>query len=541
MRFTIIILLLVFSAQLNGQTSTDNVIGKVSFTNSQNIYVKFKSTEGISAGDTLFIYSNGKITPVLVVKNLSSSSCVCTSLSSKNLAISQDILAKKKSIPVKTDAQTAAKTYFKSPDKTAKEIAAYLPVDTVKKSQVVPVSKQKINGSISAYSYSDFSNTAAKNSTQLRYNYTLDARNIGNSNISIENYITFRHKLGDWSAVSKDVFSALKIYSFALKYEPTKYTRITLGRTINYKISSIGAMDGLQVEQSINKFSIGAVAGTRPDFKNYGFNSKLLQYGGYLAFDTKSEEKFSETSIAFMEQMNNMKTDRRFLYFQHSSSILKNVFFFSTFEVDMYKVKKDLPQNTFDLTSLYVSLRVRVTKNLSLTGSYDERKNVLYYETYKTLIDSVLENERRQSFRLQATYRIANNISLGVESGYRFLKSDPRPSKNIYGYLSYYQIPGLKVNLTLNGTWLQSAYMNGKVLGADISKDLFQGRFQTSIGYRYEDYTLPESKLSVLQNIGQMSLFWQLSRKISFSANYEGTFEKHDKYNRVYLQIRKRF
>jgi hypothetical protein len=62
-----------------------------------------------------------------------------------------------------------------------------------------------------------------------------------------------------------------------------------------------------------------------------------------------------------------------------------------------------------------------------------------------------------------------------------------------------------------------------------------------TIFYRYIDYTLPESKLSVLQNVGNMSIFWLFSKKMSFSANYEGTFEKHDKYNRVYLQIRKRF
>jgi len=38
------------------------------------------------------------------------------------------------------------------------------------------------------------------------------------------------------------------------------------------------------------------------------------------------------------------------------------------------------------------------------------------------------------------------------------------------------------------------------------------------------DYTLPENKLRILQNIGEMSIFWQFSKKMSFSANYEGTF-----------------
>ena len=97
------------------------------------------------------------------------------------------------------------------------------------------------------------------------------------------------------------------------------------------------------------------------------------------------------------------------------------------------------------------------------------------------------------------------------------------------------------VKETLTGTYLESAYMNGEIYGADISKDLFQGKFQTAIGCRYIDYILPESKLNVLQNVCNMSIFWLFSKKMSFSANYEGTFEKHDKYNRVYLQIRKRF
>ena len=535
MRFiTFIFLLSVLGAKLNGQSLNETMTGKVSFASTQNVYVKFKSTDGISAGDTLYIYVSGKIAPVLIVKNLSSSSCVCTSLSAKSLSLSQDVFARKKA--------TSTKPEIKPSEKKATDIPAMvLPADTTRKAVYKTVSKQKINGSISVYSYSDFSNTGAKKSTQFRYNYNLDARNIGNSNFSIENYITFRQKLGDWSAVKSDLFNALKVYSLAVKYEPSKSTKISVGRTINYRISSIGAMDGLQVEQKLNNFSIGAVAGFRPDNKDYGFNSRLYQYGGYAAFDTKAGEYFSETSLAFMQQNNKMKTDRRFLYFQHTNSLLKDLFFFSTFEVDLYKVKNDLPQNTFDLTSLYLSLRYRISSNFSLTASYDQRKNVLFYETYKSLIDSVLQNERRQSYRLQANYRITKNITLGVETGYRSLKSDPRPSKNINGYLTYYQLPALKVSLTLTATYLESAYMTGKELGGDISKDLFNGKFQASLGYRYMDYILPESKLSILQNIGQINFFWQFSRKMSFSAYYEGTFEKHDKYNRIYLQIRKRF
>ena len=281
----VIFVLCVFSLRLNGQSLDENLIGKVSFISPQNIYVKFKSTDGLSAGDTLFIYSGGKTIPVLIIKNLSSVSCVCTSITSKSLGLSQDILAKKRVNTAKPDIKPDAK-------KVNAPAAEVVPVDTSKKTSYKNSVKRKVNGSISVYSYSDFSNTPAKRSTQLRYNYMLDARNIGNSRFSIENYITFRQKIGDWSAVKSDIFNALKIYTFAVRFEPAKTTRITLGRTINYKISSIGAMDGLQFEKTFNKFSTGVLAGFRPDYKDYGFNSNLFQYGGYVAFDTKSGEKF---------------------------------------------------------------------------------------------------------------------------------------------------------------------------------------------------------------------------------------------------------
>ena len=538
-QYILIFCAIFFSIKLNGQAINENLPGKVSFVSSQNVYVKFKSTAGISAGDTLYISLNGDLIPVLTVKNLSSVSCICTTISSANLPVDHIVIAKIKTGKVKPE------------EKVIENVVKEIPVqevsgDSLKKQSYQNELKQKIKGSISAYSYSDFSNTTATNSNRFRYTFSLDARNIANSKFSVESYISFRHKLGDWSEVKSNVFNALKIYSLSVRYDLNKTTQISLGRKINYRISSIGAMDGLQVEKSINKFTLGALAGSRPDYTNYGFNSKLFQYGAYIAFNSKTTNTYSESSVAFMQQMNKSKTDRRFLYFQHSNSIIKNLNFFSTFEVDLYQLKADSlnngqAKNTFNPTGLYLSLRYKITKSLTVSGSYDARKNVMYYETYKTFIDRVLENELRQGFRLQANYRITRDIMFGVHSGYRFLKSDPHPSKNMYSYLTYSQIPGLNISVTLSGTYLESNYLNGKILGVTISRDLFKGKFQTGIGYRYLDYRHPENMLNIVQNIGEMNVYWQFYKNMSLSLNYEGTFEKQDRYNRLYLQIRKRF
>ena len=68
----------------------------------------------------------------------------------------------------------------------------------------------------------------------------------------------------------------------------------------------------------------------RPDYQNYSFDPTLFQYGAYLAYSTRSPGKFTESSVAYVEQTNDFKTDRRFLYFQHSNNLIKNLNFFST-------------------------------------------------------------------------------------------------------------------------------------------------------------------------------------------------------------------
>jgi hypothetical protein len=532
-------LIIAFCIDLKGQVPAEYLTGKVSFISSQNIYVKFTSTAGISAGDTLYISSNDKLVPVLKVNNLSSASCVCTAISDVNLSVSDQISAMIK--------KSTKKPEEKVVENAVKETRVTEVITAAEKKQSDPNElKQKIRGSLSAYSYSDFSNASAVGSTRLRYNFTIDAHNISNSKFSIENYMSFNHKLGDWGKVKSNIFNALKIYSLSVRYDLNKTTRISLGRRINPRMSSIGAMDGLQFEKNINNFTLGALAGTRPDFINYGFNGKLFQYGAYLAYKTITPQTNSETSFAFMQQTNSGKTDRRFLYFQHSNSLIKNIYFLSTFEVDLYKLNKDTvnnytPQNTLSLTGLYLSLRYKITKKFTLTGSYDGRKNVMYYETYKSFIDQILGTQMRQSLRLQADYRITNNLIFGVQSGYRYLKTDHHPSKNLYGYLNYSQIPLLDISATLSGSYLESNYMKSKIYGLTISRDFFNGMFYTELGYHYMDYKYPESLMNTVQNIGEVNLSWQFARTISFSVNYEGTFEKQNKYNRVFLQIRKRF
>ncbi|MFH0841978.1 MAG: hypothetical protein V1903_05075 [Bacteroidota bacterium] len=533
MRKTYLILYLI-AANLQGiaQKEPENITGRISFISSQNVYVKFSSTDGISAGDTLMLPAENKMIPVLIVRNLSSTSCVCYNISDISLTTDHLIVAKKRNGLTESEENTVAADSAKPIPVVRDNLTGIAPAAEKK--------KYKITGTISANSYSDFSGTAASDLQRFRYTFSLNARHSEESGFQFNSYISFKHETGNPAAIKENIFNALKIYSLSAGYDIGNSLHLALGRKINPKISNIGSVDGFQAEKSFGKFTMGTVAGSRPDYSDYGFNFSLFQFGGYVSYETRSTNWYSSTSIAFMEQMNKQKTDRRFLYFQQSGRFLKYFYLLGTFEIDLYKLENNLPINTFDLTGAYLSLRYMV-KKFNVSGSYDARRNVIYYETFKTYIDRILDTGTRQGYRLDASYRLTDKIILGMRSGYRFMKSDPRPSGNLGGYLTISQIPVLNISATLRGTYLRANYMNGFTAGVELSGDYLQGKLQAFAGYHLSDFTLPENSVSVIQNTGETGLSLLLSRNLFAGVNYEVTLEETDLYNRIYLQMRYRF
>lgn len=530
--FIILILLFTIGLQLAGQSQDVQLQGTVSYISSQSIYVKFESTIGINPGDTLFRKKNNILVPALIVENLSSISCVCASLSDEKFSIGDQIISRK----------------FASQQKETEAInnkpvpgPAVIIQDTASSNnsgQSGP--KQSVTGRLSVSSYTGFSNTSFT-SERMRYSFTMNARNINNSKISAETYLAFTHKDHEWQLVKDNIFNGLKIYSLALLYDAGKNSRLAVGRRINPNISSVGAIDGLQYEKKFRAFSAGVVAGTRPDYDDYGFNFNLLQYGAYLSYENLKKIGAIQSSVAFIEQRNSGKIDRRFAYFQHSNNILPNLYLFGSMEFDLYKIVNEVKDNSPRLSNLYFSLRYRFGKKLSMSASYTNRQNIIYYETYKDIIERLLATESTQGYHIQASYRPVKNVSVGINAGYRFQKADPKPGKNLYGYITYSNIPWIDASVTLSTTLLQTSYLGGKIYSLGISRNFLKGRIISHANYRYVDYTYSHTEAKVNQNMAELGLSMKIQKKMLLSLNAESTFEKAANYSRLYIQLSKSF
>jgi len=545
MRYILAFLLIFMSGHvLLGQTVYKNREGKVSYLTTQNVYVKFPSTEHIAKGDTLYTSYEGVLVPALTVQEISSISCVCTPIADRKFAVADVIISRQ---PVTNQEKTGEKNLT-----VGVPVIAGTKDSTVSKKELPKSKSQLITGNISAAAYLNFSNTSA-NSQRMRYSFSLNAQRIGNSKLSAEVYLDFVHKIGEWNLVQQDIFNGLKIYSLALSYEFNQHHKIWLGRRINPRISNAGAVDGLQYELKSGAFTFGVIAGTRPDYKNYSFNPNLLQFGGYIGHDLVTKKGNMQTSVAFIQQMNNGFTDRRFAYFQHSNALLRNFYFFGSAEVSLYKqvmnpvdtVKKDTTykqDNSPTLSNLYLSLRYRPFRQLSLSVSYSALQNVIYYETYpKNIVERMLELATVQGFMFQVNYQPIKYLSIGVQAGYRDSKQDPKPTKNLYGYVTYSRIPGINVSATLSASVLETSYISGRIYGLGLFRDLVPGKLSAGLDYKYVSYKFVSGETPLVQNTGEVNLTWRIIKKLSCALYVEGTFDKNSIFNRLYINITQRF
>lgn len=533
-RAALFMLAIIFIAtNLLGQTKEEVREGKISYISSQNIYASFSSTVNIKIGDYLFVRQGETLVRAIQVKQLSSISCIGTVVENQKLNISDIVYARVvyEELVVQEEEK---ESILSAVEKSAGEIKKN---EKLRKEE----SKQSINGRLSVSSYLNFSNTLLSDNQRWKYTFSMEAANLANSKFSAETYISYIQYFNSGVLIKANLADALKVYGLAIKYEPRKTIEVWAGRKINSNLSNVGAIDGVQFETKLRNFSVGAIAGYRPDYLNYGLDFNSFEYGAFVAHSFLKGNGRMQNSLAFFEQRNNSQIDRRFTYFQHSNTLIKNLNFFFSFEMDLYKRENGIAKNTLNPVSIYLSANYRVAKNLSLSASYDARKNVVYYEMYKTIADSILDSSTRQGFRLSANYRPNNFLSMGLNASYRDRKEDLKATKNVGAQVSYSQIPCIKTSATISANYLQTSYVNGSYLNARLSRDFIKGKLYTELSYKFVNYQYLNSSSAVLQHIAGANISLRILKTLILAVDYEGTFESSNYYNRIFINVIKRF
>jgi hypothetical protein len=510
------------------------ITGNVSYKSAENIYVKFDDTQDIKKDDTLFVISRGNFVPVIKVLFTSSKSISGTIIGNNKIKVDDEVIAV---IHVKSDIKNtpveSGIILLPNAENEIKQPVKYYS-NTM---EVVP----KVNGRITIQSYSNFSNANNRFDYQRwRYAFKLSADNIGGSNLSYSQYINFAYRADEWNTINSNMGKALRVYDLALKYDFSTSTSAWVGRHLNRRISNIGSIDGVQFETAFTPFSLGFVVGSRPNISDMGYNIKLFEYGAYISrYDSLGHRGMFNT-FGYFEQTNDSKTDRRFMYLQHSNSIIMNTRLFLSTEVDLFKKINGESKSEVSLTSIFISANIRPSNYVTFYLSYDARKNVVYYETFKNFIDSLFENETRQGFRSRITVKPIRNLFIGANYGYRFRPSDINPSNNYGGYLTYSMIPLIYSGMTFSFTRLYSSYVSGNNWGLRIYKDLNWG-LGLSLGYRNTKYQFTQNIEGITQESVSFNINTSLLNPVYVNFTYEGVFQSKSSSGRLLVNLSYRF
>jgi hypothetical protein len=523
---------------LAAQKTATEVIGSVSFKTSKNIYVRFSNTEFLNVGDTLTWKKEGSVYKSLVIRQKSSTSCVTENILTQTPEIGQEVIFEMPVIIRKEEKIPDIPPVV--PDIDPVPVVSVL--DTIQEDPKDKnlLKKQVTNGRLTFSTNASVNPDNKNNFQRIRASVALNIQNIHKSDFSFQTYLTYRHRYGVDQSTS-DFYDDFKVINMAGLYQPNQKFNVWLGRKNNNNIANLGAIDGIQGEYHWNKYSLGTFIGTRPDFANFTFNAKLPQIGLYIVRNDTGKKGNAQTSLAIAEQQNDFKTDRRFLYFQHNNNLVKNLSLFFSSELDLYKKINGEVSNKPQLTSIYSSLRYRVRKNLSLSFSYDNRRNVIYYESYQTFIDQLLAQETRQGLRLQAQYSPFPWVNINASAFYRYQGDKPNPTKNYVGNLNFSRALRKSTNVSLSYNHMLSYYFKGNIIGARISDHFMKGKLNAEIQYRNVNYAFFNSESTLLQHIFGINFSMNLLKNTTLMCSYEGTMEPSKIWHRYFITISQRF
>lgn len=504
-------------------------MGKVTFITSNNVYVKFDNTEIITVGDTLKFVN--QISPCLLVKSKSSKSLVCSTINDCTVNKGDEVYF----------LYNLDKKNVKVPLSVA-PVPLITEIDSAEPEKTVAKDISRVNGRISVASSSSLSELRGDRHS-LMSTLSFEASHIKNTGFSFESYLNYRQNF-----ISEDIDYAMEtkffnVYDLNLRYDFDTTFTLVLGRKINPRISSVGAIDGLQIEKSVGKNYLGAIAGFRPDIFDYSFNSDLFEYGAYIGRASKNKNFYAETTLGFLEQQNNGETDRRYVYLQHSSTVFSKLNLFSSLELDLNNKLNDSTDIPLRLTNLYASARYRFNKNLDLSVSYDSRRRILYYETFQSEIEKLLDEDlARQGLRMNINVRPMNNLQTGFSYSKRFQSDDQNKSDNLYGYISLTKIPLVGGNLSVNYNMNTSNYLKSNILSIRHSRILVRDKLDAEFYYRLANFDYFNSTIPVLkQSYYGTSLSYKINRELLFGIFGEYASSTQEDGFRINTRIVKRF
>jgi hypothetical protein len=300
----------------------------------------------------------------------------------------------------------------------------------------------------------------------------LDGMDLGGTPLGLAVDLRTRRTTTSSGTGPSSVDGHTRVYQAALLFNsPGDGFRMSVGRQYLTAVTSVSLFDGGLMEVGGSHLTVGAFGGMEPDPLDLGLSSTIKDYGGYLQLHNKAGA-FTPwlVSVGGVGSYSQGGANREFGFLQ--ASVSSRVFsFYGLQELDYYrpwKVKQG--EQTWSLSSAYVSASLRPARWLAFRSSWDNRRNV---RTYLVAVNPAIafDDSHRQG--------LSGGISL---LGHRVRASaDVRQSSggtsgdqtSWTGTVGFDRLTPLHLGLSGRGTWYNGPGQNGQLYSGRLGGDVW--------------------------------------------------------------------
>jgi hypothetical protein len=165
-------------------------------------------------------------------------------------------------------------------------------------------------------------------------------------------------------------------------------------------------------------------------------------------------------------------------------------------------------------------INVRPHRIISFNLSYDSRRNVYFLESFKNSIDSLIENELRQGFRISTFIRPISLLFINLQYSQRETRKDQKSSNNYGATIGFNYLPIVKTNLSFSYYNYQTSFIDGKNYSIYLSKNLFDDVLMTG-NFRLYEFTQVQSQRKFIDRFVELGLFINIIKNLSLSIDFE--------------------
>jgi hypothetical protein len=396
--------LLFMGFKASGQTNSRP--GEVTYITGENVYVRFPSTDGLAAGDTL---RGEDGSPCLVVQQMSSTSCVTVPIGGCTPAVGHAMLA---TIAAPPETPEVAESKEAAADPNPGEA----PSQNASAGTSTP--PMRISGSVTAAA---FATSALRNShaglTTARgtFRVNLGAENLAGLPLDVDLAGNFQSIYRDANASTPGWRQRNTFYQVAATYRLNKPgIAITAGRRLARGFSTVGSLDGLHAEWRQGPWVAGAMAGFQPGLLTNGFDTNRPAYGLHVGRHGRGDVLRTDWRLGFLAQSFAGATDRQFVFGQYDLDLGNTLQLFASGEWDVYATagyERSGPR------ALFGSVQWQFAPGWSAYLSGDKRAPIMRFSSFESAtLQSLMDRPAQTVYRTRLSGRIAANhrFTLGL-------------------------------------------------------------------------------------------------------------------------------